>query len=452
MEETLKTLKKIHLLIISICVLLLIVSIESNENEQYEEAIKELLILDSIRSELNNPLTVEKFIEKKVIDKVNASIKSSLKSGLDLNSSNISISSQIDLEISALNFSFSNFTSDQDINKLIQIINSNPGVSISVPDLDILSQEIRTNIPKYDQYELEYLEIRNKKFMYGKFLSGQNQFNFISRAVIFDYRNAKTLSELNKIQKKRRGTSLNPVDYYSFLIFDAVRSTIYGLTPQSHIELVEFIDLDDPSKYYLHSWMEKRNVPFTVMHSIKGEGKLIPSRDFDFSLPDYLIENHYKFFPKIHKYLYLISDKPILVGIRTLREKIAEKEQNITLLGFSISYKWGLLAAPLLIFVMALYFLSHILFMKQKFTNSEEIPIFPWTVLYENLIGRIISIITIVVLPIIAISATIMKYWEKSNFQLALAFIFLLLTAVLVIKILHELSRLKEKVGSENQE
>ena len=109
-----------------------------------------------------------------------------------------------------------------------------------------------------------------------------------------------------------------------------------------------------------------------------------------------------------------VSEKSPEEAIKILDQRIIEEKNNIRIYGFDISSKFMVNLIPLLVLLLVLYFNAHILHLKSSTIIISELEV-PWIALYDNFTSKLLTYLTLFILPFIMSSIITYIFFSIEN-------------------------------------
>jgi hypothetical protein len=130
-------------------------------------------------------------------------------------------------------------------------------------------------------------------------------------------------------------------------------------------------------------------------------------------------------FPHLRPVWSLVADKVPEEAKRVLLAEVDKSRRRISLLGVEVDASMVVLAGPLLSFWLFLYLLSYVRHLQRICqTDANSLCTFLWLPLFPDLIAKMVSFVSILLLPFVVFIWLLIRFKEISTITLCVAILF----------------------------
>ncbi len=142
----------------------------------------------------------------------------------------------------------------------------------------------------------------------------------------------------------------------------------------------------------------------------------------------------------------LVADKAPEEAKRVLLAEVERSRRRVSLLGVEIDTQMVIFAGPLLVAVLFTSLLSHVRHLQRICqADANLLCTFPWLPLFPDVLSRLLSLLTIILLPIVALSLLLFRLRHIGVVALCIAIPLSVTSVALACACLHQIRTLRKR-------
>ncbi len=240
MDEILQSLKNIHQIIIGICTLILLVTLETNEGKELNYVLSEIRVLNQAISDAQNSDEIYKYIgeENVLLTKEKFSI---LIKNFKYDLTNVKNHDSLKISLADIEFKFPQFENSKTISSIYQNVLNKSEINVVIPNLPALNDKLSSIIKSNDDFVILKMDFRKRKKILDKFEVKEDSFLYKIEIGLKAYENVpkNKIESIRQQRLKSTNNQINTID--NSPLFSILRRTlIEGSIPVWDVELKTF--------------------------------------------------------------------------------------------------------------------------------------------------------------------------------------------------------------------